>query len=90
MLDELTPEEFDEWYAYYLVAPWGDEWAQAGTVAAEVFNSVRLALGSDERRYPRQYAPRFLTKKQRERRERQERAMREAAEQMDQQRYGAI
>lgn len=44
MLDEITPEEFDEWWAYYTLEPWGDEWRQACLVAAEAANAGKIAL----------------------------------------------
>lgn len=66
MLDSLTPEQFDEWMAYYLLEPWGDEWLQAGTVAAEVRNAGLRSLAAagvevDDRdlRKPSQFVPKI-------------------------------
>lgn len=42
MLDELTPEQFNEWWAMYLAEPWGDDWRQTGEIAAEMHNAGRL------------------------------------------------
>lgn len=39
MLAETTVEQFNEWIAMYRLEPWGDDWAQAGTIAAAVFNA---------------------------------------------------
>lgn len=67
MLDELTPEQFDEWYASWLMEPWGDEWQQAGTIAAAAHNGPLLARASATKLYePAQFIPRFTTQKQRE------------------------
>ena len=46
MLERMTPEQFDEWHRYYLEQPWGDDWQQAGTIAATIHNElVRLSCG---------------------------------------------
>ena len=48
MLESMTPQQMDEWLAYYQVEPFGDEWLQAGTIAAVVYNvvaSVGSAMG---------------------------------------------
>lgn len=39
---------FDEWLAYYQVEPWGDEWDQAGTIAAAAHNAAFIAGGYPE------------------------------------------
>lgn len=39
MLDEMTPEQFNEWMAYYTLEPFGDEWEQSAMVCATVFNT---------------------------------------------------
>jgi hypothetical protein len=32
----VDPEVVDYWFAYYQLEPWGDEWRQVGTIAAEM------------------------------------------------------
>lgn len=86
----MTTEQFDEWHAYYMVEPWGDEWEIGGTIAAEVHNVVNQAVGADSRRLPKQYKPKYLTKKQREARKLAEQAQLEYAEHVDRQRYGGV
>lgn len=47
MLDELTPQQFDEWYAAYRAGLFRDQWEQAGLIAAEVhngFGAIRKGL----------------------------------------------
>lgn len=44
MLDEMTPEEFDERMAHDIVEPWGEQWSQTGTIAAAVVNSITEAI----------------------------------------------
>lgn len=44
MLGQMTPGELDEWIAYSTLEPFGDEWKQAGTIAAEVANGFRTVL----------------------------------------------
>lgn len=39
MLAAMTPEQFDEWIAYAQTDPWGDDWEQAGSVAAAAHNA---------------------------------------------------
>ena len=43
MLDEVSPEQFDEWQAYWQIEPFGDEWLQTGTVASSAHNAGVLA-----------------------------------------------
>ena len=48
MLESMTPQQMDEWIAYYRIEPFGDEWLQAGTIAAVMYNvvaSVGAAMG---------------------------------------------
>lgn len=40
MLESMTPRQFDEWLAMYSIEPWGDDWDQAGTIAATVHNEL--------------------------------------------------
>jgi len=40
MLERMTPSQFSEWHQYYLQHPWGDDWQQAGTIAATFHNEI--------------------------------------------------
>jgi hypothetical protein len=40
MLNQMTPDEFDERFAHDIVEPWGEPWKAAGTIAASVVNSI--------------------------------------------------
>jgi len=44
MLDELTPEQLDEWLAYWELEPFGCTWHQSSMLAAVVHNVGLLAL----------------------------------------------
>lgn len=55
MLDQMTPEQMDEWIAFGLLEPFGDAWRQTGTIAAEV-NNVHASKQS-ELRDPEDYLP---------------------------------
>lgn len=50
MLDEMTPEQLDEWIAFYSLEPWGDEWRQACLIAAEAANAGKIALSPHMKR----------------------------------------
>lgn len=39
MLDEISIEQFREWRGFRLLRPFGDEWRQAGMIAAAAFNA---------------------------------------------------
>ena len=39
MLDELSPEQFDEWMTYFNMEPWGDQHRQNAKLIAGIFNS---------------------------------------------------
>lgn len=39
MLEELTPEQMDEWISYYRLEPFGESWRQAALIAAEARNA---------------------------------------------------
>lgn len=90
MLQEITPEQFDEWYAYYLAEPWGDEWEIGGTIAAEIRNCHAESVGITPSATPKRYKRRFLTKKELAARERAANAQQEFAERVDRQRYGGV
>lgn len=47
MLDELTPQEFAEWHAYYFVEPWGDEWRQVGRLGSVLHNDMLHLRAAD-------------------------------------------
>lgn len=46
MLDEMTPEAMDEWIAFAMVEPFGDQWRQTATIAAQVNNSAAASKNS--------------------------------------------
>lgn len=45
MLANISPRQFQEWRAAFYLDPWGQEWEQAGTVAAASHNAGLLASG---------------------------------------------
>lgn len=47
MLDELTPAQFEELWALQIIDGWGDEWMQAGTIAAASHNAGLLSSGAE-------------------------------------------
>jgi len=56
MLEKLTPEEFDEWEAFFLiVGPAADSWRQTGVVAA-MLNNVNVTKDKDCRQ-PEDFMP---------------------------------
>jgi hypothetical protein len=55
MLDEMTPEQMDEWIAFGVLEPFGDSWRQTGTIAAEINNVY--ASKQSEIRDPEDYLP---------------------------------
>ena len=40
LLEAMTPEQMSGWMAYHQIEPFGDEWQQAGTIAAVTFNTL--------------------------------------------------
>lgn len=38
MLEEITPQQMDEWIAYYYCEPWGEEWLQSSLLCSMVAN----------------------------------------------------
>lgn len=52
MLDELTPEQFDEWQAFERIEPFGDEWRQAATIASCSHNTGLLAVAAQGVKVP--------------------------------------
>ena len=63
MLDSMTPQQFDEWLAYYSLEPFSDGWMQAGIMSATFHNeieSIRCGLAGHSRltlHDPDQYIP---------------------------------
>lgn len=47
MLAEMTPGQFEELWAMQLIDGWGDEWMQAGTIAAAGHNAAVLTSGAE-------------------------------------------
>lgn len=90
MLDRIDPAVFDEWYAMYLVEPWGDEWQQAGWIAAASMNGPIMAMGGDPKYTPKNFIPPFHTQAEREALERRDAALQAYAESQDALRYGGI
>jgi hypothetical protein len=45
MLDEMTPEEFTEWWAYWSLEPFGpdEEWTQTAMICATTYNASGYA-----------------------------------------------
>lgn len=86
MLERLDPQKFLEWQAEYELEPWGDDWQQAGTIAAVVENTVAPLVAAfaggemPKLRRPRDYyrrkkkkrddGPRYLTAEESLRRQR--------------------
>ena len=51
MLEEMTPEQFNEWIAAYRAGLLREQWETAGTIAAEIHNgfmSIRQGLGAKD------------------------------------------
>lgn len=46
LLESMTPAQFNRWRAFALVEGWGDEWLQAGTVAAAAHNASMMVGAS--------------------------------------------
>lgn len=44
MLEQITPEQMDEWIAYYRIEPFGEPWRQAALIAAEARNAGITSL----------------------------------------------
>jgi hypothetical protein len=40
MLSQIEPRQFFEWIAEHELEPWGDDWRQAGTIAAANENAL--------------------------------------------------
>lgn len=44
MLEAMTPDQFRERYAHWMIEQWGDDWKKFGTVAAVVQNVAAIML----------------------------------------------
>lgn len=51
----ITPEVFRELFAWSAVTGWGQEWLQAGTIAAAIYNTQRT--GDSEPISPEMFVP---------------------------------
>lgn len=67
MLDAMTPDQFRERYAHYLIEQWGDEYQQIGTIAATIENVWRCWAASHSKTtteidlaQPEQYKPQVI------------------------------
>lgn len=49
MLEGMRPGLFKFWKRAYELAPWGDDWLQAATVAAAAHNGGMIAAGMIEK-----------------------------------------
>lgn len=90
MLDRIDPGVFDEWYAMYLVEPWGDEWQQAGAVAAASMNGPIGAMGGEMKFAPKDFIPPFHTEAERNALEKREQVLATWHEQQDARRFGGV
>lgn len=41
MLSEMTPAQFNGWFASYRVSPWGDEYKRTSLITTEICNVIR-------------------------------------------------
>lgn len=48
MLDELTPEQMNEWIAYWHVEPFGEVWSQTALLASTIHNSAMVIVSAGE------------------------------------------
>lgn len=48
----VTSREFQEWQEAYAIEPWGDDWLQAGTIAATMVNLWTKAKVKPEKFIP--------------------------------------
>lgn len=45
MLEELPAGAMEEWWQYYQIQPWGDDWERSSMIAAQISNCI-LAFAS--------------------------------------------
>ncbi len=72
MLAEMPAGLLDEWSAYFELEPWGQEWDQAGTIAAVIHNAmlpIHQCLGIKDGRptEPADFMPHIKTKRRKRR-----------------------
>ena len=71
MMERMAPSQYEQWQQYYKVEPWGDDWTQAGLLAAVFHNELTdikamvsgKAPKRDEYRDPADYVPGKAKKK---------------------------
>jgi len=44
----MTPEQFDGWFAYYRLRPWGDDWRRSSRTTAALINTIRETTPRDK------------------------------------------
>jgi hypothetical protein len=57
MLEEMPVGMLDWWMGYYAEQPWGDEWEQAGTIAAASHNAGVMTSKIGELKAPIHFIP---------------------------------
>ena len=60
LCDLLTPEQMNEWWEYYKLDPFGDDWERTAVMCATIANvsgNLKKALSVDD------FMPQFETKK---------------------------
>lgn len=57
---QIDAREFQEWQELYKIEPWGDDWQQAGTIAAASMASNPF---SKRKYYPDSFIPKAKTRK---------------------------
>jgi len=62
----VTAREFQEWQEAYAIEPWGDDWLQAGTIAATMVNMWSKSKVKPERFIPSVKSSRKKTAEQME------------------------
>ena len=44
MLELMTPAQFDGWWEFYKLKPWGNDWHRSSRTTAAVLNQIRMAI----------------------------------------------
>jgi len=57
MLDLVTPEQIDQWWAYYTIEPFGEPWQHTGLLAAVIQNTT--ASKRSQVSQPADFMPQF-------------------------------
>ena len=52
LLDSLSSKQISEWVAFYSLEPFGNEWRQAGVIAATIAEAFR-----DAKKRPKPFTP---------------------------------